>query len=198
MFNLKNEACKELFTVATKENRKLPECFVSGGNFADQCKNFFKTIDGVLYKCLKKVRIGARSNVDKDVGNLLAVESELRQKSLKTEDKEIFEKLREVEDLISSKISSRNVKLVTEMVKELSCNGKFSQIGMWKLKSKLFPKEMDSPMAKYDKKGNLVTTTDALKTLYIEHYRKRLSHREIKCDYQENFDKKSFLVATEI
>ena len=190
VFNLKNEACKELFTVATEQNRKLSECFVSGGNFADQCKNFFKTIDGVLYKCFKKVRIGARSIVDKDVGNLLAVESELRQKSLKTEDKEIFEKLSEVEDLISSKISSRNVKLVTEMVKELSCNGKFSQIGMWKLKSKLFPKELDSPMAKYDDKGNLVTTTDALKTLYIEHYRKRLSHREIKCDYQENFDKK--------
>ena len=61
---------------------------------------------------------------------------------------------------------------------------------MWKLKSKLLPKEMDPPMAKYDDKGNLISAPNALKELYLQHYVKRLAHRKIDNKYIENYQKK--------
>ena len=45
-------------------------------------------------------------------------------------------------------------------------------------------------MAKYDRKGNLITASSALKELYIDHYVQRLAHREIRSEYKENYDKK--------
>ena len=50
---------------------------------------------------------------------------------------------------------------------------------MWQLKNKLWPKPKDPPMAKCDRKGNLITASRALKELYIDHYVQRLAHREI-------------------
>ena len=66
-------------------------------------------------------------------------------------------------------------------------DGNFSQIGMWKLKNQLIPKEMDPPMAKLDSYGNLITAPGALKNLYLETYVERLKHREIKPDMMFNY-----------
>ena len=69
---------------------------------------------------------------------------------------------------------------MSEFIKNLEClDGNFSPIGMWKLKSKLMPKEMHPPMGKFDEKGNLITAPQALKKLYLEHYVKRLADRTI-------------------
>ena len=65
-----------------------------------------------------------------------------------------------------------------------------NQNGMWKLKNQLWPKERDPPLAKFDEKGNLISSTEALKSLYLRHYVKRLAHREIKESYAENYEKK--------
>ena len=48
-------------------------------------------------------------------------------------------------------------------------------------------------MGKLDEQGNLITAPNALKNLYLEHYVKRLRHRTIKDDYQENYDMKVLL-----
>ena len=45
-------------------------------------------------------------------------------------------------------------------------------------------------MAKYDRKGNLVSAPRALKELYLDHYKQRLAHREIRSEYRENYVKK--------
>ena len=58
--------------------------------------------------------------------------------------------------------------------------GNFSQVGFWKMKQKLWPSSCDPPMTKHDEEGNLVTAPGALKKLYLETYRDRLSHREMK------------------
>ena len=49
-------------------------------------------------------------------------------------------------------------------------DGNFSQLGLWKLKQKRCPQRTDPPMAKLDMTGNLVTTTEGLKNLYLIHY----------------------------
>ena len=46
----------------------------------------------------------------------------------------------------------------------------FSNLGMWKLKNKLWPKERDPPMAKFDERGNLLSCPEGLKKLYLRHY----------------------------
>ena len=54
--------------------------------------------------------------------------------------------------------SERNMKIVEEHLKLLgNYEDKLSQIGMWKLKNQLWPKERDPPMAKFDRKGNLIS-----------------------------------------
>ena len=87
--------------------------------------------------------------------------------------------------------SARNANIVNNHIQNLeNLDGNYSQIGMWKLKNKLMPKELDPPMAKFDAKGNLITAPNALKKLYLEQYSERLKHRTIKGDYLENYNKK--------
>ena len=130
-----------------------------------------------------------------EIENLLRQKSKLKislSKNVSEEKKSQLKiKLTQTEEQLSNVTSSRNEKIVEEHVKSLDANGgKFSQTGMWRLKNKLWPKPKDPPMAKYDKKGNLITSSRALKELYINHYVQRLEHREIRSEYRENYEKK--------
>ena len=69
-----------------------------------------------------------------------------------------------LEKKISQLSSIRNAGIVRDQVKNLeTLQGSFSQIGMWNVKSKLFPRPSDPPMAKLDSHGNLITSQEALK-----------------------------------
>ena len=50
---------------------------------------------------------------------------------------------------------------------------------MWKLKSKVMPRNRDKATAKVDSNGILVTNPSLLRTLYLKTYQERLSHRKI-------------------
>ena len=67
------------------------------------------------------------------------------------------------------------------------CNAvdNFSQNGMWKLRNKLHPsKQVDPPMAKKDAKGNVITAPHLLKKLYLDTYKDRLRHRDMKKEFE--------------
>ena len=72
-------------------------------------------------------------------------------------------------------------------------NGSFSNLGMWKLKSKLLPRPRDPPMAKKDAYGNLITSKGALKKLYLDTYVHRLRNREMKSEYSDILELKTAL-----
>ena len=91
----------------------------------------------------------------------------------------------DLEEDISKDISDTNTAKVSDQISELIFDGKFSQSGMWKLKSRMCPRSQDPPMAKKDSKGNLITTENGLRTLYLETYRQRLRHRKIKAEYDD-------------
>ena len=94
--------------------------------------------------------------------------------------------LEKVEERISAEIAERNAKLVEEQINVLdTTDGKFSQLGLWKVKNRICPRAKDPPMAKRDEHGNLITAPNALKDLYIRTYKERLRHREIGADYKE-------------
>ena len=92
----------------------------------------------------------------------------------------------DIDEDIAKKMSERNASEVKEYISELNTfDGKFSQIGLWKLKNKLCPKSSDPPMAKKDEFGNLVTTPSLLKQLYLDHYKYRLRHRKMEDKYED-------------
>ena len=91
-------------------------------------------------------------------------------------------------------MAEKNVSVVKEQLSQLaSTDGNFNPIRMWKLKSKILPHPKDPPMAKKDKGGNLVTAPLPLKKLYIETYKSRLAHREMKEEFTNIFNLKLLL-----
>ena len=103
-------------------------------------------------------------------------------------------KLEIIEKKISQLTAKRNADTVSDQLKILeTTEGSFSQTGMWKVKSKLFPRPSDPPMAKKDFHGNIITSQEALKKLYLDTYIQRLEHREMKNDFNEIHQLKSQL-----
>ena len=84
--------------------------------------------------------------------------------------------------------ASKNYDKVKDHIEHLETQeGNFSQLGMWKLKKKLCPESLDPPMAKVDKDGNLVTSHNSLKRLYLDTYVNRLKHRKMKPEMNDIF-----------
>ena len=102
--------------------------------------------------------------------------------------------IRIVEQKISELESNKNAKMIKEQISSFQIgDGSFSQVGLWKLRKKLLPRQSDPPMGKKDLEGNLITGTEALKELYISTYVERLKHREIKPEFQDIYQLKSVL-----
>ena len=194
VFNLKNPECQAKFSELTSDSSKLRKCFTGDQPFPEQCNKFFKSLDDILHQSFRKVKIG-KPLKNAEIQELIRQKSKFKiflNKNISQKKKaEVRTKITQIEDQLSNLSSSKNSKIVEEHLKSLEGNGgKFSQTGMWRLKSRLWPKPKDAPMAKYDGKGNLVASPLALKQLYIEHYKQRLAHREIRTDYRENYEKK--------
>ena len=108
------------------------------------------------------------------------MEKVIRNSDCKLEYETAKHRLEQVELDIYENISARNAKVVTEQVAGFdTLDGKFSQIGMWKVKKKLCPRPKDPPTAKRDDFGNLITAPSALKNLYLPTYKNRLQYRKI-------------------
>ena len=71
-------------------------------------------------------------------------------------------RIQQVDFEIYEIISSKNAKTVIEQMGNLdTMDGKFSQLGMWKVRKKLCPRQKDPPTAKKDEMGNLITAPTA-------------------------------------
>ena len=103
-------------------------------------------------------------------------------------------KIGSLDQKIKELSSVRNVQIVEDYIRNLECDEKFSHCGMWKLRKKLHPsKQMDPPMAKLDKDGNLITAPPLIRKLYLETYVDRLRHREMNTEFVELFHLKNEL-----
>ena len=87
--------------------------------------------------------------------------------------------------MINSLEATKNRDKLKKHLEELTVEDKLNHTGFWKLKRKQCPRGQEQPSAKRDSVGNIVTAPQALKNLYLETYRKRLSHREMKIDFQD-------------
>ena len=67
------------------------------------------------------------------------------------------EKIDEIEDIISQLSSNRNLKFINEQLGQIdNLNGSISQVGIWKVKTKILPRSVDPPMAKRDTAGKTI------------------------------------------
>ena len=188
-FNLKNKECQEVFSTVTDSSIKFQKCFQGDKSFPEKCKTFLKSVDDTLHQCFRKIRVG-KTKESPEIQKLLDEKSNLQiligTNINSLEESEAKSKITEIETLISILCAKKNCEMVKQFTSTLG-NGNFSQAGMWKLKNQLVPKEMDPPMAKQDKRGNLITAPAALKNLYLETYVERLRPREIKPNLISNY-----------
>ena len=102
--------------------------------------------------------------------------------------------LEKIEAYLSKVFGAQNASIVKEHIKSVELtDGKFNNHNFWKLKGKLWKKTVDPPIAKRDTLGNLITAPEALKSLYSETYRMRLSNREMKEELKDIFTLKEEL-----
>ena len=91
------------------------------------------------------------------------------------------DKLKEIENNLIDETANKNIKIVKDHLKQIETEeGTFVNLGFWKLKQKLCPGSRDPPMAKNDKDGNLITSPEGIKDLYLDAYKTRLKNREMK------------------
>ena len=201
-FNFKNSLCQSKFLEVTNNTSKFTSCFDAKTiNIESMSAKFFKSMNETFYQCFDKIRItnkpgGQSSNVELQNYMNLSVKLKNFLKSNKSPFSKRFveTKIDQLNTKISSLISSKNCEIVTNQISNLeTLEGGFSQNGMWRVKSKLFPKPPNPPMAKRDNFGNLITTEAPLKNLYLETYVQRLKQRKIKEEFEEIYMLKTLL-----
>ena len=149
-------------------------------------------INQIFQKCFKKIRITGKANIKDETIVYMKMKTQLKIELMNIEnknDKEVIEnQLRILENYLSIKCADKNRRLVNEYSSQLdSLKGTFSQNGLWQLKSKLCQKSVEPPMAKVDSTGQIITSPNLLKSLYLHTYSERLSHRVMKSEHQDIF-----------
>ena len=197
VFNFKDEEAQEAFKVETDDTNKFTEVFENDESFEKQSQKFNRCLNQSVQKCFTKFRI-RNTEKETEVDRLLKMKSKLDifLQSCKCEKsiKQVKVKIDNIEKKIQELSSLRNAKIVENFVQNLKCNGKFSQTGMWKLRKRLHPsKNLDPPIAKMDTKGNLITSPNLIKKLYVDTYVDRLRHREIKPELVDLYHMKNDL-----
>ena len=166
------------------------KCFFNTKSFETSCNKFFKSLNKKLHKCFQKIRsknVPQKMYGDRIIQSLLEIQSRLSNiKSNCSFDKSNVISLNErINRMINSLEAAKNRDKVKKHLEELTVEDKLNHTGFWKLKRKLCPRSQEQPSAKRDSVGNIVTAPQALKNLYLETYRKRLSHREMKIDFHD-------------
>ena len=199
IFNLKNKECQESFFLDTNLGHKFQTIFSNNASFEDKCNNFFKAFNGALHKNFKKIRIDSNSIARRvhsgQIEKLISARQNLskQRSSFKCKlAKQIMEnKINEIDQNISQLTSERNLKIVREAVKIMeNKEGGFSQGGMWKLRNSLVSKCIETPMAKRDWQGNLITDRNMLRQLYLNTYKERLKNQDIKPELRDLYEMK--------
>ena len=191
IFDFKNTVSQQKFHHITDNCEKLRTCFKDISSPKTAANKFLTTLNQTFQRAFTKIRIRPQKSLlhSRNNSKYMREKTDLEKIIKNSESKEAIDaarhKLEEVELRIYKQISEKNVKIVTEHLAKLdSFDGKFNQLGMWKIKSKLFPRPRDPPTAKKDEYGNLITAPQALKNLYLSTYRNRLEHRKINERYE--------------
>ena len=171
VFNLRNVECQARYFEYTNNSDFLTHSLVSkdirvGG------KLWLKNMKFIITENFRKIRLNWKNQNDVKIQELFNKRNELIKNS---------QSLSESDQLLADQIYDKNRLLIIDQVTIMNDSaGNFSQIRMWKVKQKICPKfEVNTPVAKIDSSGNLISNQDELKNLYVNTYKERLKHREM-------------------
>ena len=182
LFNLRNKACQEAFYEETETNKELLSCVEDDLPVVVQANKWKKAFNNVLHKCFKKIRIVKKKDVNKTDDLLkerIKLKNNFKSEGIDDEMKtKIKERIKHIEDDIGEEIAIENYKVIMETMKELGDENNMNGSGrkkLWNLLKKKFPKASQTiPVAKKDRKGNLISNHKDLKELYLKTYTQRL------------------------
>ena len=188
ILNLRNRVCQEAFKVETENNEDLLNCFKNNFTIEEQFEQWKQIFDNILQKCFKKIRITPKKTKTK-IEELLKERVELKKETRKIEmdenkRDEIAQKITNIENAIGDDVAHENYKAVLETIESISEEGGINGSGrtkMWSMLKKKFPKiSKQTPTAKKDQRGNLITKHQDLKKLYLKTYKLRMRNRPIR------------------
>ena len=196
IFNLKSIECQEIFKDETENTTKFTDIFKKEEPFDMKTRKFQRSLNQSLRKCFKKVRVQKKqrkSELSKQLELWSKLKNFIKNSKCEKSIKSTQIRFQKNDQIIENMCSDQNAKIVEDHVETLTVGGHFSQSGMWKLRKKLHPQQVDPPMAKYDKSGNLITAPPLLRKLYLDTYVDRLRHREMQPDLIEVYNLKTTL-----
>ena len=129
----------------------------------------------IISQNFKKIRIRKRECKEN-----LKISSLINQKrGLKDREKE------KISEDIAERIFEKNRKIIIDQVGEMIDNSSnLSRVKMWMVKQKVCPKnDSNYAIAKLNTNGDMVTDKTELKNLYVNVYKSRLKHKEIRPEY---------------
>ena len=145
-------------------------------NVRKEGKLWMKNLAFCILQNFKKIRVNSKvKSKPHEIDTLLE-----KRKSIDVQSRSA------IEEDIANKIYERNRDIIIEQVGgmvDTACN--LSRIKMWKIKEKVCPKnDVPYPVAKLNQDGVLVSNKFELKSLYVNTYKERLKHRQMRPGYE--------------
>ena len=149
-------------------------------------KNWKSTLNSFFHQSFKKVRVTGYKIKETEITKLLQKRKELKYRMLKNNEV-LDNELEEIENKIAKECVKENRDKVIENFKSFGENqGSVNTNGMWNVKKKIFPKiNPTKPTGKKNSRGQIITSPEGLKILYLETFKQRLRHRPIMEDLKE-------------
>ena len=188
LFNFRNTECQQKFKEITENNESLTKCFETKEDIEKQCIKFRKNLNKIFYNSFDKIRVNNKVKITEET-ILLEEKIKLNNEKKKSvvDDEDLNKKIMENEKKLIELTSKKNRDKVIKNFKALDGTfGDSFNIGVWKIKKKIFPKHQPQvPVAKMDVNGRLATSRQEIKKLYLDTFSHRLRDRPMKREYQE-------------
>ena len=170
IFNFRNSEGLNKFKMKTTNTNKFSKCFSKQTTFKKQCKEWSKLVTTTVFQCFAKIRINPSKR--KRVCNVFRKRKKCIQSGSKKQQLN-------AEMLLKEENESLNFERIMKSIQILN-QDKNKQKNVWKLKNKFFPKiKQPVPVAKINLEGQIITNTEALKKLHINHFVHRMRSRPI-------------------
>ena len=188
MFNYRNIDCQKTFKENTENNENLTKCFETAESIENQCKIWRKNLDKSFYNSFDKIRINNKVKVTEET---LLLEEKIKlineKKKGGDNEEELDAKIEKINKKLIELTSKKNRDKVINNFQTLDGSfGNSFNIGVWKLKKKIFPKHQSQvPVAKLNANGRLATSKEEIKNLYLDTFIFRLRERPIKKEFKD-------------
>ena len=207
IFKLREKEGQQKFLKLTSTDNEFSGIFSSNLSFPHQASLLFKKIKDTMQRSFTKVRVMKGGRIAprmKDQEEIFLAKRRqlmmfLQSCSCSEKRSEVEADLERIEEYLAKISGEKNTTIVKEHIGSVEVSdGRFNNHMFWKLKSKLCPAVGDSPMAKRDKNGNIITAPESLKLLYADTYSERLSNRIMKSQLMDVFHLKEELWTSRI